>query len=154
MRTVDATGDGGGAGIGGGFAGNAKNIIIRGHSKVKATARDGAAIGGGSAGWGSYYGGSAKGIVIRDHATVVAKSDGGSWLGNGCAAIGAAGNKDTEAEVIIGTPGATAATGDVHVTATGSTLCHWQWHKRYQGHHSGQCDHPDGEHKKFHCDRK
>ena len=117
--TVDATGDGGGAGIGGGFAGNAKNIIIRGHSKVKATARDGAAIGGGSAGWGSYYGGSAKGIVIRDHATVVAKSDGGSWLGNGCAAIGAAGNKDTEAEVIIGTPGATAATGDVHVTATG-----------------------------------
>ena len=117
--TVDATGDGGGAGIGGGFAGNAKNIIIRGHSKVKATARDGAAIGGGSAGWGSYYGGSAKGIVIRDHATVVAKSEGGSWLGNGCAAIGAAGNKDTEAEVIIGTPGATAATGDVHVTATG-----------------------------------
>ena len=114
--TVDATGDGGGAGIGGGFAGNAKNIIIRGHSKVKATARDGAAIGGG---YGSESGGSATGIVIRDHATVVAKSDGGSWLGNGCAAIGAAGNKDTEAEVIIGTPGATAATGDVHVTATG-----------------------------------
>ena len=114
--TVDATGDGGGAGIGGGFAGNAKNIIIRGHSKVTATTLGGAAIGGG---YGSESGGSAKGIVIRDHATVVAKSDGGSWLGNGCAAIGAAGNKDTEAEVIIGTPGATAATGDVHVTATG-----------------------------------
>ena len=112
--TVDATGDGGGAGIGGGFAGNAKNIIIRGHSKVKATARDGAAIGGGSAGWGSYYGGSAKGIVICDHATVAARSD----TGDG-AAIGAAGNKDTEAEVIIGTPGATAEQEDVHVTATG-----------------------------------
>ena len=113
--TVDATGDGGGAGIGGGFAGNAKNIIIRGHSKVKATARDGAA-GGGSAGWGSYYGGSAKGIVICDHATVAARSD----TGDG-AAIGAAGDngKDTEAEVTIGTAGATAEQEDVHVTATG-----------------------------------
>ena len=114
--TVDATGDGGGAGIGGGYAGNAKNIIIRGHSKVKATARDGAAIGGGSAGWGSYYGGSAKGIVICDHATVAARSD----MGHG-AAIGAAGDngKDTEAEVTIGTAGATAEQEDVHVTATG-----------------------------------
>ena len=114
--TVDATGDGGGAGIGGGFAGNAKNIIIRGHSKVKATARDGAAIGGGSAGWGSYYGGSAKGIVICDHATVAARSD----IGDG-AAIGAAGDngKDTEAEVTIGTAGATAEQEDVHVTASG-----------------------------------
>lgn len=114
--TVDATGDGGGAGIGGGFAGNAKNIIIRGHSKVKATARDGAAIGGGSAGGGSYYGGSAKGIVICDHATVAARSD----TGDG-AAIGAAGDngKDTEAEVTIGTAGATAEQEDVHVTATG-----------------------------------
>ena len=114
--TVDATGDGGGAGIGGGFAGNAKNIIIRGHSKVTATACNGAAIGGGSAGWGSYYGGSAKGIVICDHATVAARSD----TGDG-AAIGAAGDngKDTEAEVTIGTAGATAEQEDVHVTATG-----------------------------------
>ena len=114
--TVDATGDGGGAGIGGGFAGNAKNIIIRGHSKVTATACDGAAIGGGSAGWSSYYGGSAKGIVICDHATVAARSD----MGHG-AAIGAAGDngKDTEAEVTIGTAGATAEQEDVHVTATG-----------------------------------
>ena len=120
--TVHAAGGGSGAGIGGGGiygdtqSGDAENIIIRGHSKVTATTLGGAAIGGG---YGSESGGSAKGIVIRDHATVVAKSDGGSWLGNGCAAIGAAGNKDTEAEVIIGTPGATAATGDVHVTATG-----------------------------------
>ena len=117
--TVDATGDGGGAGIGGGFAGNAKNIIIRGHSKVKATARDGAAIGGGSAGWGSYYGGSAKGIVICDHATVAARSD----TGDGAAIGAAAGDngKDTEAEVTIGTAGATAEQEDVHVTATGFT---------------------------------
>ena len=115
--TVDATGDGSAAGIGGGFAGNAKNIIIRGHSKVKATARDGAAIGGGSAGWGSYYGGSAKGIVIRDHATVAARSD----TGDGAAIGAAAGDngKDTEAEVTIGTAGATAEQEDVHVTATG-----------------------------------
>lgn len=115
--TVDATGDGGGAGIGGGFAGNAKNIIIRGHSKVKATARDGAAIGGGSAGGGSYYGGSAKGIVICDHATVAARSD----TGDGAAIGAAAGDngKDTEAEVTIGTAGATAEQEDVHVTATG-----------------------------------
>ena len=116
--TVDAKGGGGGAGIGGGYAGNAKNIIIRGHSKVKATACNGAAIGGGSAGWGIDYGGSAKGIVICDHATVIAKSD----LGEG-AAIGAAGDngKDTEAEVTIGTPGATVEQEDVHVTASG---CH------------------------------
>ena len=115
--TVDATGDGGGAGIGGGFAGNAKNIIIRGHSKVKATACNGAAIGGGCAGWDGYYGGSAKGIVICDHATVAARSD----TGHGAAIGAAAGDngKDTEAEVTIGTAGATAEQEDVHVTATG-----------------------------------
>ena len=112
--TVDAKGSGSAAGIGGGGnGGNAENIIIRGHSKVKATASDGAAIGGG---YGSKSGGSAKGIVIRDHATVVARSD----TGDG-AAIGAAGynGKDTEAEVTIGTAGATAEQEDVHVTATG-----------------------------------
>ena len=117
--TVDAKGSGSAAGIGGGGnGGNAENIIIRGHSKVKATASNGAAIGGG---YGSKSGGSAKGIVIRDHATVVAKSDGGYWLGDSCAAIGAAGDKgkDTEAEVTIGTAGATAEQEDVHVTATG-----------------------------------
>ena len=115
--TVDAESGGGGAGIGGGYAGNAKNIIIRGHSKVKATACNGAAIGGGSAGWGSYYGGSAKGIVICDHATVAARSD----TGHGAAIGAAAGDngKDTEAEVTIGTAGATAEQEDVHVTATG-----------------------------------
>ena len=115
--TVDAESGGGGAGIGGGYAGNAKNIIIRGHSKVTATACNGAAIGGGSAGWGSYYGGSAKGIVICDHATVAARSD----TGHGAAIGAAAGDngKDTEAEVTIGTAGATAEQEDVHVTATG-----------------------------------
>ena len=112
--TVDAKGSGSAAGIGGGGnGGNAENIIIRGHSKVTATASDGAAIGGG---YGSKSGGSAKGIVIRDHATVAARSD----TGDG-AAIGAAGynGKDTEAEVTIGTAGATAEQEDVHVTATG-----------------------------------
>ena len=112
--TVDAKGSGSAAGIGGGGnGGNAENIIIRGHSKVTATASDGAAIGGG---YGSKSGGSAKGIVICDHATVAARSD----MGHG-AAIGAAGDngKDTEAEVTIGTAGATAEQEDVHVTATG-----------------------------------
>ena len=112
--TVDAKGSGSAAGIGGGGnGGNAENIIIRGHSKVTATASDGAAIGGG---YGSKSGGSAKGIVICDHATVAARSD----TGDG-AAIGAAGDngKDTEAEVTIGTAGATAEQEDVHVTATG-----------------------------------
>ena len=114
--TVDAKGGGGGAGIGGGYAGNAKNIIIRGHSKVTASG-GGTAIGGGSAGWDGYYGGSAKGIVICDHATVVANSDGDG------AAIGAAGENgtDTEAEVTIGTAGATADKENVHVTAIGGT---------------------------------
>ena len=110
--TVHASGN---AGIGGGYAGNAKNTTIRGHSKV--TASGATAIGGGSAGWDGYYGGSAKGIVICDHATVNA-----STSGNG-AAIGAAGDngKDTEAEVTIGTAGATAEQEDVHVTASGFT---------------------------------
>lgn len=122
--TVDATGGSQGAGIGGGggtaghVSGDAENIIIRGHSKVTATAGDGAAIGGGSAnGSGNdYVGGSAKGIVIRDYATVVAKNNGYG------AAIGAAGGSGnhTEAVVTIGTPGATAAKENVHVTATGS----------------------------------
>ena len=109
--TVHASGN---AGIGGGYAGNAKNIIIRGHSKV--TASGATAIGGGSAGWDGYYGGSAKGIVICDHATVAARSD----MGDG-AAIGAAGDngKDTEAEVTIGTAGATAEQEDVNIIATG-----------------------------------
>ena len=125
--TVDAAGSGSGAGIGGGGSlggrsGNAEKITIQGHSKVTATATVGAAIGGGGASGGNtYYGGSAKGIVIRDHATVVANGgsrDGGSGWG---AAIGAAGDhaKDTEAEVTIGTAGATAEKEDVHVTATG-----------------------------------
>ena len=130
--TVDATGGGNGAGIGGGGgngtgstprSGNAENIIIQGHSKVTASAYNGAAIGGGSAfGSGnSYYGGSAKGIVIRDHATVVAKGTGTIGVGGKGAAIGAAGysGTHTEAEVTIGTAGATAADENVHIIATG-----------------------------------
>ena len=123
--TVDATGGGsGGAGIGGGGSdghnptrsGDAENITIQGHSKVTATALDGAAIGGG--GHGSSSGGSARNIVICDHATVIAKGSDNGRTGNG-AAIGAAGwcGKDTEATVIIGTAGATDE--DVHIIATG-----------------------------------
>ena len=120
---VTANGGWSGAGIGGGSQGNdgggdAENIIIQDYAKVTATAYDGAAIGSGSAQysvWGDQEkSGVAKNIVIRGHAIVNAKNDGKG------AAIGAAGNgKDASAVVIIGTPGATAATEDVHVTATG-----------------------------------
>ena len=123
--TVDATGGGSAAGIGGGgsdngFSGSAYNIIIQGHSKVTASAYDGAAIGSGSA-FGGDYGGSAKGIVIRDHATVVAKSTGVYGASGYGAAIGAAGygGDNTEAEVTIGTAGATAEEEDVNIIATG-----------------------------------
>ena len=55
--------------------------------------------------------------MICDHATVAARSD----TGDGAAIGAAAGDngKDTEAEVTIGTAGATAEQEDVHVTATG-----------------------------------
>ena len=120
---VTANGGWSGAGIGGGSQGNdgggdAENIIIQDYAKVTATAYDGAAIGSGSAQysvWGDQEkSGVAKNIVIRGHAIVNAKNDGSG------AAIGAAGNgKDASAEVTIGTPGATAETEDVHVTAIG-----------------------------------
>ena len=123
--TVDATGGGVAAGIGGGgshngFSGSAYNITIQGHSKVTASAYDGAAIGSGSA-FGGDYGGSATGIVIRDHATVVAKSTGVYGASGYGAAIGAAGHggKNTKAEVTIGTPGATTEDEDVNIIATG-----------------------------------
>ena len=121
---VTANGGWSGAGIGGGSQGNdgggdAENIIIQDYAKVTATAYDGAAIGSGSAQysvWGDQEkSGVAKNIVIRGHAIVNAKNDGSG------AAIGAAGNgKDASAEVTIGTPGATAETEDVHVTAIGN----------------------------------
>ena len=116
--TVNALGSECGAGIGGGGfsgwgqSGNAENIIIRGHSNVTATSCEGAAIGGGSS-FSHHSSGSATGIWIHGHATVNA-----STSGNG-AAIGAAdGNRYAEAEVTIGTDGATAEQEDVHVTAT------------------------------------
>ena len=118
--TVNAKSEGWGAGIGGGGnghnpeqSGDAENIIIKGHSKVTATALNGAAIGGGSPGGGGpgVHGGSA---------TVIAKGSYNGRTGNG-AAIGAAGlaGDDTEAEVTIGTAGATDE--DVHIIATGSS---------------------------------
>ena len=119
--TVNAFGGYDGAGIGGGGmnwheSGNAENIIIQGHSNVTATSGMGAAIGGGSpVGTGDdYHGGSAKGIQIYDHATVKASTNSKG------AAIGAAGDSGdiTEAEVTIGTAGATEKQEDVHVTAT------------------------------------
>ena len=121
---VTANGGWSGAGIGGGSrggdygGGDAENITIQDYAKVTATAHDGAAIGSGSPRNSLCYtqekSGDATNIVIRGHATVNAKNDGKG------AAIGAAGDgKDASAVVIIGTPGATAATEDVHVTAIG-----------------------------------
>ena len=120
---VTANGGWSGAGIGGGSRGNdgggdAENITIQDYAKVTATAHDGAAIGSGSPRNSLCYtqekSGDATNIVIRGHAIVNAKNDGKG------AAIGAAGDgKDASAEVTIGTPGATAETEDVHVTAIG-----------------------------------
>ena len=123
---VTANGGWSGAGIGGGgrgtgedgCGGDAENITIQDYAKVTATAHDGAAIGSGSPRNSLCYTqekrGDATNIVIRGHATVNAKNDGKG------AAIGAAGDgKDASAVVIIGTPGATAETEDVHVTAIG-----------------------------------
>ena len=123
---VTANGGWSGAGIGGGgrgagedgCGGDAENITIRDYAKVTATAHDGAAIGSGSPRNSLCYtqekSGDATNIVIRGHAIVNAKNDGKG------AAIGAAGDgKDASAEVTIGTPGATAETEDVHVTAIG-----------------------------------
>ena len=109
---VTANGGTNGAGIGGGGqdgyrGGDAENITIQDYAKVTATGETG--IGSGSA--GSYgQSGSAKHIVIQGHATVDAKGSG--------AAIGAA--YGDNAEVTIGTAGATAEQEDVHVTATSS----------------------------------
>ena len=107
---VTANGGGTGAGIGGGGqdgyrGGDAENIIIRDYAKVTATGESG--IGGG---FGQSKKGNAKNIVIQGHATVDAKGSG--------AAIGAAWGDN--AEVTIGTAGATAEQENVHVTATSS----------------------------------
>ena len=123
---VTANGGWSGAGIGGGgrgagedgCGGDAENITIQDYAKVTATAHDGAAIGSGSPRNSLLYtqekSGDATNIVIRGHAIVNAKNDGKG------AAIGAAGDgKDASAKVTIGTPGATAETEDVHVTAIG-----------------------------------
>ena len=109
---VTANGGMTGAGIGGGGqdgyrGGDAENITIQDYAKVTATGQSGAAIGGG---FGQSKSGSAKHIVIQGHATVDAKGSG--------AAIGAA--YGDNAEVTIGTAGATAEQEDVHVTATSS----------------------------------
>ena len=118
---VTANGGWSGAGIGGGGQGNdgggdAENITIQDYAKVTATAHDGTAIGSGSAQysvWGDQEkSGVAKNIVIRGHAIVNAKNDGSG------AAIGAAWGDN--AEVTIGTAGATAEQENVHVTATAS----------------------------------
>ena len=118
---VTANGGWSGAGIGGGSRGNdgggdAENITIQDYAKVTATAHDGTAIGSGSAQysvWGDQEkSGVAKNIVIRGHAIVNAKNDGSG------AAIGAAWGDN--AEVTIGTAGATAEQENVHVTATAS----------------------------------
>ena len=109
---VTANGGTNGAGIGGGGqdgyrGGDAENITIQDYAKVTATGQSGAAIGGG---FGQSKSGSAKHIVIQGHATVDAKGSG--------AAIGAGWGDN--AEVTIGTAGATAEQEDVHVTATSS----------------------------------
>ena len=119
--TIDAmggSGDGfmcGGAGIGGGHAGSADNIIIRGNATVTAkTAEDtyGAAIGSG-------WGGASASVGIYDHAKVTAEANagkessqkGGTGIGGG---VGTG-----SVNVTIGTEGKNREEEDVQVTASG-----------------------------------
>lgn len=79
---ITANGGTYGAGIGGGYSGDASNIRIEGNAHVTATSEEGAAIGGGDSGGNS--------ITIKDHAVVdaygkygAAIGDGGLNMGNG-----------------------------------------------------------------------
>ena len=65
----------GGAGIGGGYNGTGKNILIEGNAHVTAVAEDGAAIGGGF--------GSGNSVTITDDAVVDAYSAFAAAIGNG-----------------------------------------------------------------------
>ena len=65
----------GGAGIGGGYGGTGKNILIEGNAHVTAVAEDGAAIGGGF--------GSGNSVTITDDAVVDAYSAFAAAIGNG-----------------------------------------------------------------------
>ena len=109
--TAKGGGSNGSAGIGGNIGESTKNITIEGYATVDAT---GGGSGGAGIGGGGGQSGDAENIIIQGHSKVTASADDG-------AAIGAAGYSGdfTEAEVTIGTPGATAATEDVNVTASG-----------------------------------
>ena len=109
--TAKGGGSNGSAGIGGNIGESTKNITIEGYATVDAT---GGGSGGAGIGGGGGQSGDAENIIIQGHSKVTASADDG-------AAIGAAGYSGdfTEAEVTIGTPGATAATEDVHIIATG-----------------------------------
>ena len=85
--SLTATGGDYGAGIGGGYKGNGKNITIKGGT-VNATGGDngGAGIGGGDYGSGNY--GSGKNITIKGGTVTAKGGDCGAGIGGGNGGIG------------------------------------------------------------------
>ena len=79
---ITASGSRYGAGIGGGYTGDASNIRIKGNADVAAFGDSGAAIGSG------YHSRSNSDITITDHATVEAASEEGCGIGHGQDASG------------------------------------------------------------------
>lgn len=95
---ITANGGTYGAGIGGGYSGDASNIRIEGNADVTAFGDSGAAIGS------SYHARGNSDITITDHATVEAASENGCGIGQGLNASGKAtitisGNASVNAEV-------------------------------------------------------
>ena len=81
---ITASGSRYGAGIGGGYTGDASNIRIKGNADVTAYGDSGAAIGTG------YHSTGNSDITITDHATVEAASEEGCGIGHGQDASGKA----------------------------------------------------------------
>ena len=79
---ITASGGVYGAGIGGGYTGDASNICIKGNADVTAYGNSGAAIGSG------YHARGNSDITITDHATVTAASLDGCAIGSGQDASG------------------------------------------------------------------
>lgn len=134
--TVKAnTKDNNGAGIGGGAGAKGSNITIQGHANVTADGgKTGAGIGGGST--GISCDGDAENIIIQGYSKVTATACDGAAIGGG---VGWKWRGDHWHGWRYGREGRCPCDGNRMQRS-----CHWRWWKRYQSHHSGPCDHPDG----------
>ena len=100
---ITASGGVSGAGIGGGYGGDASNIRIEGNADVTAFGSHGAAIGSGSESSGN------SDITITDHATVDATSEEGCAIGNsmyGKVTVTISGHASVKAQALDGSPAA------------------------------------------------